>query len=98
MSEGLTPNDLTGGGTGTVLVELSAAPGSTPVSVMSVARSLKSAGFTVDEDYGVIPIQEEGPEDAFIVRGELRGSATTDQLEQLPGVVRVWRDTPIAPF
>src|SRR4051794_30300076 len=75
-----------------VLVELAA---SSPDEVRERTRSLAAHGFTVDADYEPVPMQGEQP--TFIVRGTIDDSRIAD-LEAVPGVVRVWRDTPIAPF
>ncbi|MFP5318918.1 MAG: hypothetical protein ACLGI2_11585 [Acidimicrobiia bacterium] len=81
-----------------VLVELAGGPGTSPMSAMSTARSLEASGLAVDEDYGAVPMAAEGGQTTFVVHGEVADDGTVADLERHPEVVRVWPDTPIAPF
>ena len=83
--------------TGGVLVELASGPGVSPVAALDVARRLDLEGFTLDEEYGVTPLGD-GPEQTYIVRGQVADEAIVTALEKDPRVVKVWRDTPVAPF
>jgi hypothetical protein len=78
--------------TSSVLVELA---GSSAEEAMQLGRSLASAGFRLDAEYDAVPMH--GEQTTFVLRGEIDGGRIAD-LEGQPAVVRVWRDTPIAPF
>ena len=86
-----------GGSRRSVLVELAGGPGMSPMAAMSTARGLEASGLALDEDYGAVPMVAKGGETTFVVHGEVDDEAVQD-LERHPQVVRVWRDTPIAPF
>ena len=81
-----------------VLVELAGGPGMTSVAAVDVARSLEGRGFTLDQEYGAIPFGASAAQQTFVVRGRLSDDRVVPQLEQDPRVVKVWRDTPVAPF
>ena len=81
-----------------MLVELSGGPGMSPMAAMSTARGLAAAGLALDEDYGAVPLAGEGGATTFVVHGEVAGEEAVQELERQPQVVRVWPDTPIAPF
>lgn len=83
--------------TGGVMVELASGQGMSPVAALDVARRLGLEGFTLDEEYGVTPLGD-GPEQTYIVRGKVADEAIVTALEKDPRVVKVWRDTPVAPF
>lgn len=85
------------GGSGTVMVELESAPGMSPSAAMNVARGLERLGLTIDEEFGAVPMGEAGQE-TFIVRAHVSDDAVVAELERESLVVKVWRDTPIAPF
>ncbi len=66
--------------------------------------AMQDAGFEINSDYEPVPVagsQEEGTrgddEDVVVVRGSIEPQRIAE-LEARPDVVRVWRDTPIAPF
>lgn len=86
------------GGTRGVLVELAGGAGMSPMAAMSTARSLAASGLAVDEEYGAVPMAGEGGETTFVVHGEVPDDDAVRNLEEHPQVVRVWKDTPIAPF
>lgn len=88
-----------GGAAGrSVLVELAAAPGMSPAAALRVAHELEGLGMRVDEEYGAVPMGSGGEPQTFVVRAELAGEDAADALERDARVVKVWRDTPIAPF
>jgi hypothetical protein len=87
-----------GGGSKGVLVELAGGAGMSPMAAMSTARSLAASGLALDEDYGAVPMAGQGGETTFVIHGEVADDDTLGVLEQHPQVVRVWKDTPIAPF
>jgi hypothetical protein len=81
-----------------VLVELASDVGMSPTAAVGIGRSLEALGFALDEEFGAIPLRN-GPEDeSFLVRGRVSDPAAIDALERDPRVVKVWRDTPVAPF
>lgn len=84
--------------TGGVLVELASGPGMSPVAALEVARRLDLPGFTLDEDFGATPLGGSSEQQTFVVRGHVDGEEVVTALEKDPRVVKVWRDTPIAPF
>jgi hypothetical protein len=84
--------------TGGVLVELAAAPGMSPVAALEVARGLDVAGFTLDEEFGATPLGGASEQQTFVVRGHVDGDEAVAALERDTRVVKVWRDTPVAPF
>ena len=84
------------GGSGTVMVELESAPGMSPSAAMNVARGL--VNFNRETDIiRAVPMGEAGQE-TFIVRAHVSDDAVVAELERESLVVKVWRDTPIAPF
>jgi hypothetical protein len=85
------------GESGTVMVELESAPGMSPSAAMTAARTLERPGLTIDEEFGAVPMGEAGHE-TFIVRAHVSDNALLLELERESRVVKVWRDTPIAPF
>lgn len=93
-----SPAPRSRGAARSVLVELAGGPGMSPMSAMSTARSLEASGLAVDEDYGAVPMAGQSGETTFVVHGEVADDGTVADLERHPQVVRVWPDTPIAPF
>jgi len=66
--------------------------------------AMADAGFEIDPDYEPVPVggaQASGTrgddEDVVVVRGAIAPQRIAE-LEARPDVIRVWRDTPIAPF
>lgn len=84
--------------TGSVMVELAAGPGMSPVAALDVARRLELPGFTLDEDFGATPLGDVPDQQTYIVRGHVADEAVVTALEEDSRVVKVWRDTPVAPF
>jgi hypothetical protein len=84
--------------TGGVMVELASSPGMSPVAALDVARRLGLAGFTLDEEFGATPLGGGAEQQTYVVRGRVDGEEVVAALERDPHVVKVWRDTPIAPF
>lgn len=80
------------GGRDGVMLEVEAHPGMSAQDALAVARRLPN--FVVDEDFEPVPMGQGTGSPTYIVRG-----TAADDVD--PGdvpVVRVWRDTPIAPF
>lgn len=77
------------------LLELSAEPGDSPVSISSEARKLTHLGFVIDEEFEVVPMDAG---QSYIVRGTVGSDESMKALEESPRVRRIWRDTPVAPF
>jgi hypothetical protein len=82
---------------GAVLVELAATPGMSPVAALDLGRQLERPGFTLDEEFGAVPLGDV-PQQTFVVRGYVSGDTIVSELERDTRVVKVWRDTPVAPF
>ena len=80
-----------------VLVELAPSEGQSEASALTIARALGDRGFDVDEEYGAVPLGS-GSGQTLCVRGVVPGEETIPDLESDPRVLRVWRDTKIAPF
>ena len=83
--------------TGSVLVELASSAGMSPVAALELGRQLQRPGFTIDEEYGAVPLGDASHQ-TFVVRGQVSGDAIVQELERDTHVVKVWRDTPVAPF
>ena len=83
---------------GFVLVELAPGPGMSPVAALAVGRSLERPGFSLDEHFGATPLGDDPEHQTFVVRGRISDETVIRDLESDPRVVKVWRDTPIAPF
>lgn len=92
------PRGARGSSRTSVLVELVGGAGMSPMAAMSTARSLAAEGLDIDEDYGAVPMAGEAGHTTFVVHGEVAGEDAVRDLERRPEVVRVWKDTPIAPF
>ena len=86
------------GGRRTVLVELAGGPGMSPVAAAVVARSLASAGFELDESADAVPVRGDGGVENYVVTGTVVDAEAEEALEARPEVVKIWRDSPIAPF
>lgn len=82
----------------TVLVELHAPPVTAPLHNLALGRALP--GFTVDESFDPVPMAAgpDGGGPTVIIRGSVADQDAEEQIRQRPDVVRVWTDTPIAPF
>ena len=84
--------------TGGVMVELASGPGMSPVAALDVARRLDLEGFTLDEEFAATPLGGSSEQQTYVVRGHVADEEVVAALEQDPRVVKVWRDTPVAPF
>jgi len=89
-----------------VLVEMRVQRGTTAAFAVQLAANAKTPGFMIDREFDAIPMQPspdqaaslaESGEEVVIVRGTVDEDKIKD-LEAQPNVVKVWRDTPIAPF
>jgi hypothetical protein len=90
------PSEAEDQGRQSVLVEFRAGPGTSPVSVASLARGLSSEGFILDEEFEIVPMSGNGG--IYVVRGIVTGEHVVSALQRRDDVVNVWKDTPIAPF
>jgi hypothetical protein len=81
-----------------VLVELAGGTGMSPASAQTVARDLESLGFELDESDPPVPMGGGQEPMTFVVRGVVHDERTVEALEHDSRVVKVWGDTPIAPF
>jgi hypothetical protein len=87
-----------------VIVELAPSVGAAPMAAAVHARTLDAGGFALDEEFGPVTmgggfIAGMGAAPAtHVVRGTVENEAAMADLGGQQGVVRVWMDTPIAPF
>lgn len=89
-----------------VLVELKATPGASPITSLLAAESFGTDGFRVDENFSPVTMVDssgasEGmsrQEPTYIIRGTVSSEEEIAALRQRPEVADVWLDTPIAPF
>lgn len=66
-------------------------------------RRMKAMGVEPDPELEPVPMNEQGSgaqrrPTSLIVSGSVADESTIDALERRPEVIKVWRDTPIAPF
>jgi serine protease AprX len=89
-----------------VLVELRVPRGQRGQQLLSAALSVGVPGFQVDADYAPVPLSAHpelaadlaaAGEETVIIRGTVDAGKSAE-LEAQPNVVRVYKDTPIAPF
>jgi hypothetical protein len=64
---------------------------------------MKELGLEPDPELEPVPMNEQGSgaqrrPTSLIVTGTVSDQAAIEALERLPNVIKVWRDTPIAPF
>lgn len=94
-----------GGGKVQVLVEMRV-PQGTP-SAFATAAAAEMPGFETDHEWGAVPMSSAAGEGTSFAEGAaeetviVRGTIDEDKLAELesrPDVVRVFKDTPIAPF
>ncbi len=83
---------------GAVLVELVPRPGMSAAAALETVRRLAPPGFALDEEFGAMPLTSGSGEQTFLVRGRVSGEAVVAELERDARVLKVWRDTPVAPF
>lgn len=89
-----------------VLVEIEVDEDIAAAEVLSVASALSAGGLTLDTDFDPVPIDptkdqavrmSQEKKRAVIIRGSIEESRI-EELTKAQSVIRVWRDTPIAPF
>jgi len=111
MEEGLTQRgtqgeSMEGIGLKRVLVEVRIPRSENASFALETAGQLNVPGFRLDSDYQPVPATptrehaaqlRDADEQAVLVRGEIEESRIPE-LEAQPDVIRVWLDTPIAPF
>jgi hypothetical protein len=66
-------------------------------------RHMKELGLEPDPELDPVPMNEQGSgaqrrPTSLIVTGTVADTAAIEALERHPEVIKVWRDTPIAPF
>jgi len=96
-----------GGGTERVLVELRVSRRGGLARAAAMAERLDLPGFHLDPTYDPVPVAAPadlealtlaaGDEEVVVVRGTVDRDKRAE-LEQRPDVVRIWKDTLIAPF
>lgn len=96
-----------------VLVEVRLPDRNAKLSLLDMSAGLEASGFQVDTNYEPVPmvvdtkglnrgLSSDGsivsPEErTMIVRGKVEASRIAE-LERQPNVIKVWKDSPIAPF
>ena len=90
-----------------VIVEMRVQRRGSPSQIIRKAADMRVGGFQIDRDYEPVPLRPHDPvlsksldssnEDLVVVRGRIAW-ARKRELESEPGVVRVWRDTPVVSF
>jgi subtilisin family serine protease len=96
-----------------VLIEMRALPGAARSAALGAAGAMGIPGLEVDPAFTPVPMSQPAPPggdggaralssragagDTIVVRALVDEAAIAD-VERQPDVVRVWRDTPIAPF
>ena len=88
-----------------VLLEMRAGTGMSPAIGQSMAQDLGDGVLKLDPEFAPVPMSPpggvagfaSGPE-TYVMRGTVASEADLDRLRSDPQVVRVWVDTPIAPF
>ena len=90
----------------TVLVELRVKRGITPAFTMEMASGIISPSFQLDSEYEPVSVKPSPTQEVALAAAEeetviVRGTIDEDKISELeaqPNVVKVWRDTRIAPF
>jgi len=105
-SDGDSPDEGSGNGLERVLIELRIPASQAASDGVRMAARMNLPGFQVDTSYEAVPMAPAHDQAAkSAAAGEqtivIRGTIETDKIPQLeaqPNVVKVWKDTPIAPF
>ncbi|HEX8654624.1 MAG TPA: S8 family serine peptidase [Allosphingosinicella sp.] len=104
------PEPRDGSGRLSVLVEMRSPAGGSPASAMASMESMSLPGVTIDNEFMPVPMgQSQAPGHAFsaeassaeetvVVRAIVDDESQIEALRQQPGVLNVYKDTPIAPF
>jgi Subtilase family len=89
-----------------VLVEMKVQRGTSGTFAHQAAMGVKAGGFTVDTSYQPVPVSapnelraalDSSGHDVVVMRGTVE-ETQIQELESHPDVVKVWRDSKIAPF
>ena len=88
-----------------VLVEMRVGAGQGARAAASALAALSVPGLTVDADYTPVPMppmgratRDSAPAESTVILRASIDPQRIAEVERQPGVVRVWKDTPIAPF
>jgi hypothetical protein len=87
---------------GRVIIELAVGEAPSAEVLRQAAHDLDGL-VRVDPDYGPVPSAGAGGAGAeagrpVLIRGALLPGVTAEQVEAVPGVIKVWSDAPLAPF
>jgi hypothetical protein len=98
-----TPEPIDEQGRLSILVEMDGAPGASPASAMGEARAMAEGGaMVIDEEFEAVSLRPTSEaataSETYVVRATVEADADLEALEAQPGVRKIWRDTPIAPF
>lgn len=106
--EGNIPQPVDEEGRLSVLVEMQAVPGASGMSAMGASLEMAGVieGFEVDPKFAPVAMSGVGAQaeslggspGTYILRGTVKSESDIEQLMNKPGVVAVWKDTPIAGF
>src|SRR5262245_42968809 len=89
-----------------VLVEMKVQKGTSSTFAHQMAMGMSAGGFAVDTSYQPVPVSatpelraalDSSGHDVVVVRGTVEEDQIQD-LQSHPDVVKVWRDSKIAPF
>lgn len=96
----LDPTDASG--KISVLIEIKTEIQSSGTDAMQIVREMTVPGLELDEEYEPVPMSETDPQtgstiQTYIVRGLVEKTEDVARIQAIPDVVKVWKDTPIAP-
>ena len=85
-----------------VLIEIKTEIEGTGTDAMQVVREMTVPGLQLDEEYEPVAMSEADPRtgssiQTYIVRGLVERQEDVARIQAMPDVVKVWKDTPIAP-
>ena len=85
-----------------VLIEIKSEIEGTGTDAMQVVREMTVPGLQLDEEYEPVAMSEADPRtgssiQTYIVRGLVERQEDVARIQAMPDVVKVWKDTPIAP-
>lgn len=90
-----------------ILVELVASSGMSPMAAISDVRNFTGGGFQIDEEFAPVPMPNPegagmsllgGSGETYVVRALVDGEGAMKGILQRPDVANVWKDTVIAPY
>jgi hypothetical protein len=100
---GASPEPTNAGGGISILIEIKTKRHLSGPEVMQIVRKMSIPGFQLDEEYEPVDLKDMDPvtgsiSKTFILHGTVEKEENIAQLRDQPNVVKVWKDTPIAPM